>query len=70
MNFALKLWLMRSGQLKVSEVALESFLTVSVSCVASRASFIDVIEVKIHLSVKDTFEKSLVNLSDNALFTP
>ena len=45
----------RSGQFKVSEVALESFPAVSVPSVASSTSFVCVIEVKIHLSVKDTF---------------
>ena len=42
------------GKFKVSEVALESFPAVSVSCIASGASFVGVIEVEIHLGVKDT----------------
>ena len=45
----------RSGQFKVSEVALERFPAVSVPCVARCASFSGVIEVEIHLGVKDTF---------------
>ena len=59
-----------SGQFKVSEVALESFPAVSVPAVARCASFVCVIKVEIHLGIKDTFEQSLVNLSDDALFAP
>ncbi len=59
-----------SGQFKEPEVALESFLAVSVPGVSDGASFASTIEVEIHLSIKDTFEQSLVNLSDDALFAP
>ncbi len=44
-----------SGQFKVSEVALERFLAVSVPAVANCAPFVGVIEVEIHLGVKDSF---------------
>ena len=59
-----------SGQFKVSEIALESFLAVSVPAVACDPSFIGVIEMEIHLSVKNAFEQSFVKLSDDAPLCP